>query len=179
MKALVPLAEGVEEMEAVILVDVWRRAGWTVTTAGTTPGPVRASRGVALVPDLEWSEIVPDRYDLLALPGGGGGVERLCAHEGVLEAVRRFDAPDKRLAAICAGPLVLQAAGVLAGRRVTCHPDVAGRLTATPRLDDRVVEDGRLITSQGPGTAMAFALAVVAAVEGRARADALARAMVL
>jgi len=88
-------------------------------------------------------------------------------------------AAGKWVAAICAGPLVLQAAGVLAGRRATCHPGVAGELKQTPRLNDRVVADGRLITSQAPGTALEFALALVRAVEGERKANELAKAMVV
>jgi len=83
----------------------------------------------------------------------------------------------KWVIAVCTGPLVLQAAGVLAGRRVTCHPAV--RLTQTRRLEDRVVVDGRLITSQGPGSSFEFVLAVIGAVEGREKADDLAKSMVV
>jgi putative intracellular protease/amidase len=82
-------------------------------------------------------------------------------------------------AAVCAGPLVLQEAGVLEGRRVTCHPAAATRLTRAQRSDERVVVDGTLITSQGPGTSFAFALAIVAQVDGEDKAKEIARAMVL
>jgi putative intracellular protease/amidase len=88
-------------------------------------------------------------------------------------------ASGKWVAAICAGPLVLQAAGVLKGRRVTCHPGVAGEFTQTPRLNDRVVVDGRLITSQAPGTAFEFALELIRAVEGDRKANELAKNMVV
>ena len=176
---LVPLANGVEEMEAVIIIDVLRRAQWSVTTAGVDEGTITASRGVRLVPDKPWSAITPADFDILMIPGGGPGVERLLADARVLDAVRAFDRAGKRIGAVCAGPLVLQAAGILAGRKATCHPGVADRLTVTPRLTDRVVVDGRLITSQGPGTSFEFALAMVRLVEGAAKADALAKAMVL
>lgn len=176
---LVPLANGVEEMEAVIIVDVLRRAQWTVTTAGVDDGVLIASRGVRLVPDKRWDDIRPADFDILMIPGGAGGVDRLKADARVLEAVRLFTQAGKRIGAVCAGPLVLQAAGILAGRRVTCHPGAAKDLTVTPRLTDRVVVDGTLVTSQGPGTSFEFALAMIRLVDGAEKADTLAKGMVL
>lgn len=176
---LVPLAHGVEEMEAVIIVDVLRRAEWAVTTAGVDDGVLTASRGVRLVPDKAWRDIRPSDFDILMIPGGAAGVDRLQADPGVLAAVREFAQAGKRIGAVCAGPLVLQAAGILGGRKVTCHPGAAARLTAAPRLSDRVVVDGSLVTSQGPGTSFEFALAMVRLVDGAAKADAMAKAMVL
>ena len=176
---LVPLANGVEEMEAVIIVDVLRRAQWSVTTAGVDEGTITASRGVRLVPDKPWSAVEPADFDILMIPGGGPGVDRLLADGRVVDAVRAFDQAGKRIGAVCAGPLVLQAAGILADRKITCHPGVADRLTVTPRLPERVVVDGRLVTSQGPGTSFEFALTMVRLVDGAAKADALAKAMVL
>jgi 4-methyl-5(b-hydroxyethyl)-thiazole monophosphate biosynthesis len=166
-------------MEAVIIVDVLRRAGWQVATAGVTGRPVTASRGVQLVPDQAWPDAPGDTFDALVLPGGGPGTKALAAHPGVLGAVRRFIGENRLVGAICAAPLVLQAAGVLSGRRVTCHPGVAAELTATPRLPDRVVVDGSLVTSQGPGTAFEFALTLVRIRDGAPTADRLAREMVL
>jgi 4-methyl-5(b-hydroxyethyl)-thiazole monophosphate biosynthesis len=176
---LVPLANGVEEMEAVIIIDVLRRAQWAVTTAGIDEGVIVASRGVKLVPDKSWNDVHPADFDILMIPGGAGGVDRLKADPRVLEAVRTFDRDGKCIGAVCAGPLVLQAAGMLKGRRVTCHPGVAERLTVTPRLADRVVVEGRLVTSQGPGTSFEFALAMVRLVDGAEKADTLAKGMVM
>jgi len=176
---LVPLARGVEEMEAVMIVDVLRRAQWTVVAAGLEDGPVTASRGVRLVPDRTWSDILPGRFDVLVLPGGGPGAERLAADERILNAIREFHAAGKWMGAVCAAPLVLQAAGILGGRQVTCHPGVAAKLTATARLSDRVVVDGRLVTSQGPGTCFEFALTLVRLIDGPAKATTLADALVL
>ena len=177
--ALVPLAHGVEEMEAVIVIDVLRRAQWAVTVAGVDTGVVTASRGVKLVPDAAWDAIDPASFDVLMIPGGAGGVDRLLSDPRVLKAVRAFHKAGKPIGAVCAGPLVLQAAGLLEGRKATCHPGVADKLTATQRLSDRVVVDGRLITSQGPGTSFEFALAMVRLVDGAAKAEALAQGMVL
>jgi len=178
---LIPLAHGFEEMEGVILADVWRRAGWKVDLVSLTPGPVIASRGVRLLPDAEWSAIHPDRYDILALPGGMGGTEALCADTRILDAVRMFDRhPDKWLIAICAAPLVLQAAGILnPERQVTCHPAVADRLISAKRRSERTVRDGHLITSQGPGTAFELALTLVALLGGQQEADRLAAGLLV
>ena len=177
--ALIPLAEGVEEMEAVILLDVFRRAGWTVVGAGLEDGPVMASRRVRLLPDQPWNAVNPLDFDVLAIPGGAGGVARLSADARVLAAVRQCARAGKWIAAVCAGPLVLQAAGLLAGRRVTCSPAVAEKLTATPRLPDRVVVDGKFVTSQGPGTSCEFALTLVKLVDGPEKAAAVAAGMVV
>ena len=177
LNVVVPIADGIEEMEAIIVVDVFRRVPWKVICAGIKPGIVTASRGVRLVPDAIWAEIDPLLFDVLVIPGGKAGAEALSRAEQFLEAVRLFMRSGKWVAAVCAGPLVLQAAGVLAGRRVTCHPDVA--LAQTKRLKDRVVVDGRLITSQGPGSSFEFALAIIGALEGRAKAAELAKSMVV
>jgi protein deglycase len=176
---LIPLADGVEEMEAVITIDILRRAQWNVTVAGLEDGIVTASRGVRLVPDQTWSAIDPRAFDILMIPGGAGGAEHLAQDERVLETIRLFDRSGKRIGAVCAGPLVLQAAGILKGRQATCHPGVADKLTATIRLNDRVVVDRNLVTSQGPGTCFQFALALVCLVDGPEKAAALAQAMVL
>lgn len=177
-RALVPLADGCEEMEAVIIIDVLRRAKWDVVAAGVTGPVITASRGVSLVPDVAWSDIVPDSFDVLVLPGGGPGTDNLKACHTVLDAVRSFVAKDKLVGAICAGPLVLQAAGVLANRRATCHPSVRDKLVTDSR-DDRVVVDGNLVTSQAPGTAFEFSLTLVRLVDGEAAAEAVAAGLVL
>ena len=176
---LIPLANGVEEMEAVILVDVLRRARLDVVTAGVQGSPVTASRGIRIVPDKLWQDVCPDSFDVLAIPGGSEGANNLMNDTRVLDTIRAFDRAGKWIAAVCAGPLVLQKAGILNGRRVTCHPGVADQLTATPRLTDRVVVDGRLITSQGPGTSFEFALTLVRLLVDPDKALSLGKAMVL
>lgn len=176
-KVLVPLAEGVEEMEAVIVIDTLRRAGFEVVTAGLKPGPLTASRGVRLIPDTTLDEVRALDFDVLVLPGGKG-VARLRSDARVLKAVRDFDQAGRWLCAVCAAPLVLQEAGLLAGRKVTCFPGSAAELTATPRRTERVVVDGNLITSQGAGTSLEFALEIIRQVGGVALADQVAEAMV-
>jgi 4-methyl-5(b-hydroxyethyl)-thiazole monophosphate biosynthesis len=174
---LVPLANGVEEMEAVIIIDVLRRAQWNVVTAGIDAGVVTASRGVRLVPDTAWLNLDPSGFDVLMIPGGGPGVERLLKDQRFLETIRSFNQAGKWIGAVCAAPLTLQAAGILQGKRVTCHPGVAAALTATSRLNDRVVIDGKLVTSQGPGTTFEFALTLIRLLEGPEKALSIAQSM--
>ncbi len=178
-KALVPLAEGCEEMEAVIVIDVLRRAGWEICVAGLKPGVVTASRGVKLLADKSWDEIDPLAFDLIVLPGGSVGTENLRKDKRVIAALKTMSQRGKITAAVCAAPLVLQDAGLLAGKRATCHPGVAPQFTSTPRVNDRVAIDGRVITSQGAGTTFEFALALVGLIDGQAKADGIASAIVL
>lgn len=159
MRVLVPLAEGLEELEAVTIIDVLRRGGLEVVTAAL--GPDRAvcgSRGVTLLADTLWPEV--DEFDAIVLPGGGKGTENLGADPRVAETARAFDAEGKFVAAICAAPTVLAAAGLLQGRRATCYPACAAELGES--YDNvPVVADGNIITGQGPGSAMLFALVLI------------------
>jgi 4-methyl-5(b-hydroxyethyl)-thiazole monophosphate biosynthesis len=176
---LIPLADGVEEMEATIVIDMLRRAQWHVLAVGLKAGTVTAARGTRLVPDEVWDKIDPAHYDVMVIPGGAHGVEHLRHDPRVVAAVRAHAENGKLTAAVCAGPLVLQDAGVLAGRRATCHPGVVSEFTLARRVDEPVVVDGNIVTSQGAGTTFAFALTLVALVEGEAKAEELARAIVL
>ncbi len=178
-KILVPLAEGAEEMEATIIVDVLRRAKWSVTLAGLQPGLVVCSRGVRIQPDTEWDLCEPLGYDGIVLPGGLGGAQRLAADERVLEAVRVYARANKLVAAICAGPRVLVAAGVLEGRRATLYPGLEVAGAGVEWLDETVVIDGTIVTSRGPGTAMAFALALIALAEGTETAEEIRKGLLL
>ncbi len=162
-RVLIPLADGCEELEAVTLIDLLRRAGVEVITAGLGEGPIRASRGVMLVPDHPLDEVLDDDFDMIVLPGGLPGADHLDADPRIHAVLRRMAEQDKYTAAICAAPKVLLNAGLLDGRRVTAYPGVIeGRLSAGSQLvDDAVVTDGRVVTSRGPGTAMDFALTLI------------------
>lgn len=175
MKVLIPLAEGAEDMETAILADVFRRANWQATLAGMAAGPVRCARGLRLLADAEWGRIDPASFDAIVIPGGSGGVETLRRHAGLREALRRAHAGGKIVGAVCAGPLVLHDAGLLDGRTATCYPGLSEGLTGTDWREDRVVADGNLVTSRGPGTCLEFALEIVARAEGRESAAAIAR----
>lgn len=175
---LVPIAEGSEEMEAVIVIDTLRRAKWDVTVAGLGPSPIAMSRGVKIVADVEWSAVDPLAYDILVVPGGAGGVAAMRRNARLLKAIRAASEAGRRVCAVCAGPLVLQDAGILDGRAATCHPGVVAEFTRARFSDQAVVVDGAIITSRGAGTSVAFALTIIADVEGHEKAVAVARGMV-
>ena len=166
-RALVILAEGAEEMEATIAVDVLRRAEVEVLLAGLDGAePVRCSRGLRVLPDSALSE-VRGAFDAIVLPGGKGGAERLAGSAAVGDLLRAQVAAGRLVAAICAAPIALHAHGVFAGSRMTCHPSVNDVVAAHGRLvESPVVVDGQLLTSQGPGTAFLFALALVERLRG-------------
>lgn len=176
---LVPLAAGFEEIEAVTIVDVLRRADVPVLLAGLEPGPCRGAHGLVLQTDCALAEVAPERLRMIVLPGGMPGTTHLMEDERVLALVRELHASRRPVAAICAAPMVLAAAGVLEGRSATAHPGVRGRLGGARVLaEPRVVEDGSVTTSQGPGTALEFALALVEQLVGAEKARELSAAMV-
>lgn len=177
-RILVPLADGFEEIELATIVDVLRRAELDVTVASLVAGSVRGSHGIRIEADACLGDLDTRVFTMLVLPGGQPGTRNLAADERVLELSRRLVREGRRVAAICAAPLVLHAAGVLTGVEVTAHPSVHDRLAgAILTTDRRVVHSGRVFTSQGAGTAMDFALALVAELKGPARAAELATAM--
>ena len=162
-KVLVPLADGCEELEAVTIIDLLRRAGIEVTVAGLRPGIVRASRGVQLVPDTTLDTALQDDYDMIALPGGMPGATHLKDDSRILGLIQRMAAAGKYTAAICAAPTVLLEAGVLAGRQATSYPGFLDALQPPGVTVSTlpVVSDGTVVTSRGPGTAMDFALTLI------------------
>ena len=161
-RVLVPLADGCEELEAVTIIDLLRRADIEVVTAGLKDGPITASRGVTFVPDKPLDHVLGDDFDMIVLPGGLPGADHLDADPRIHHLLQRMAELDKYTAAICAAPKVLANAGVLEGRSATSYPGVidAMDLPATRVLTESVVVDGRVVTSRGPGTAMDFALSL-------------------
>lgn len=161
------LADGAEEIEAVTVIDILRRAGVQVSVVGLTGDPVEASRGVRLVPDSSLEQVQDESFDAVVLPGGAAGADRLAEDARVHDLLKRTFAEGRLVAAICAAPKVLKAAGILTGRRVTSYP---GHLNPGDEdytyVEEPVVRDGNILTSRGPGTAMDFALSLVQALEG-------------
>jgi protein deglycase len=166
---LVLLAQGCEEIEAISIIDILRRAGIEAVSAGLDAQPVRASRGVMLLPDTTLDEALRHGYDMVVLPGGQPGTNNLRADQRVIALVQQMAQQEKYVAAICAAPSVLAAAGVLDGRRATSFPGSLDTFPHVQRQAAAVVEDGKFITSRGPGTAMDFALTLVERLAGHAR----------
>lgn len=163
-RALVLLAPGCEEMEAVIVIDVLRRAGVEVVAAGLAAEPIVASRGVKIVPDVALAAVSDELFDAIVLPGGAPGARALGADERVLDRLRAHHSAGRVCAAICAAPTVLARAGIVGGRRITSHPAVVAELRAAGfdvSEHEAVVVDGNVITSRAPGTAFEFAYALV------------------
>ncbi|MGB5131006.1 MAG: DJ-1 family glyoxalase III [Steroidobacteraceae bacterium] len=161
-RVLVPLAEGFEELEAVTIIDILRRAGIEVVVASLAGNPVRGSHGIALTADAALDEVSGQLFDLIALPGGMPGASNLKDDPRVAAIIRRHYGAGRHVAAICAAPMALAAAGVLKGRRATCYPGFLNSAADLTLVDEPVVVDDRVITSRGPGTALDFALELVA-----------------
>jgi len=166
---LVPLAQGCEEMEAVTIVDLLRRAGIEMVTAGLDDRPIRASRGMTLIADMTLDQAMQKDYDMIVLPGGLPGADHLDQDQRIQSLLQKMHAEGKYIAAICAAPKVLASAGLLDGRQATSFP---GSLDGCSIVDmdyreQPVVIDGRVITSRGPGTAMDFALSLIELLAGK------------
>ncbi len=160
---LVPLAQGCEELEAVTIVDLLRRAGITVVTAGLDEKPVKASRGVVLIPDTTLAAALDHQYDMVVLPGGLPGADHLNSDMRIREILKKTNDARRPVAAICAAPKVFASMGMLIGRRATAYPGVLDNMNVPGMriTGDPVTVDGGIITSRGPGTAMDFALTLI------------------
>jgi len=159
MKVLVPLAPGFEEIEAITVIDILRRAGVEVVVAGTQSGPIPASRNTRHLPDCLLDEVNAGDFDMLVLPGGQPGTNNLRADPRVHRIIENIQQRNGRIAAICAAPGILAAYGMLEGRAATSHPVVRDEVTARAKQysEERVVVDGPVVTSRSAGTAMEFA----------------------
>ena len=165
---LVPLAEGFEDLEAITITDLLRRAQIEVITAGLKQGPVRGSRGTVVVPDMSLDEALEQRFDMVVLPGGQPGATHLEQDQRLRELLQQMAGANKVTAAICAAPKVLAAAGLLDGKRATSFPGSVS-VDEFPQVQlsaEAVVEDGNIITSRGPGTAIDFALKLIERLSG-------------
>jgi len=145
-----------------------RRAGIEVVVATIAGNPVTGSHGIALRADATLDEVSGQPFDLVALPGGMPGASNLTADPRIGAIIRRLYDSGRHVAAICAAPMALAAAGVLSGRRATAYPGMLDGAADLTLVDEPVVVDGRVITSRGPGTALDFALELVAQLQGPA-----------
>ena len=168
-KVLVPLAQGCEELEAVTIIDLLRRAQIEVVTAGLDKETVTASRGVRLIPDTDLDTALKQDYDMIILPGGLPGADHLDHDQRLRSLLKKMAANKQYIAAICAAPKALANAGVLEGKRATAYPGVLDsmNLPRTRVTGEGVVVDDHVITSRGPGTAIDFALALIETLLGK------------
>ena len=176
-RVLVLLAEGFEEIEAVTIIDVLRRADIPVTVASLTSPRVCGAHDIVVTADCLLDEVKDQAFDAIILPGGMPGSRNLRDDARVIELLKKQKRLDKPLGAICAAPIALEAAGVLSGKRATSFPGYD--LPSAQYSEDRVVVDGKVVTSRGPGTAMEFALEWVKLLAGAETAEKLRRAMIV
>ena len=176
-KALVFLASGFEEIEALTVVDVLRRAGVDVTVAGLTPNVTEGKHGVKIVPDKSIDDVKVEDFDAVVVPGGNPGYKNLRKDPRVIAMVKKAFNSNKLVAAICAGPTVLSDAGIVEGKACTVYPGMDKELEAgggKPK-HDIVVVDGNVITSRGPATALPFALKLAEKLAGKQVAEAVSK----
>jgi 4-methyl-5(b-hydroxyethyl)-thiazole monophosphate biosynthesis len=168
---LIPLAPGSEDLEAITVLNILRRAGIEAVSASLDGQAIRGSRGTMLIPDTSLDEALKRSFDMVVLPGGQPGTNNLKADARIIALVQRMAADESYVCAICAAPSVLATAGLLDGKHATSFP---GSLDAFPKVlrqAQAVVEDGKFITSRGPGTAMDFALTLVERLVGKTKRD--------
>ncbi|XP_020537019.1 protein DJ-1 homolog B isoform X2 [Jatropha curcas] len=178
-QVLVPIADGTEEMEAIMIIDILRRAKANVIVASVKDKlEVLASRKVKLEADMLLDEAAKLSYDLIVLPGGLGGAQAFAKSEKLVNMLKKQRESNRPYGAICASPaLVLEPHGLLKGKKATAFPPLCEKLSDRSETENRVVVDGNLITSRGPGTSMEFALAIVEKLFGRPKALELAKIM--
>ena len=162
-RVLVPLAQGCEELEAVSIIDLLRRAQFEVISAGLEPqlSPVKASRGTSLLPDTSLDEALKTDYDMLVLPGGLPGADHLNDDQRIISLIQKMASADKYTCAICAAPRALARAGVLKGKRATSYPGTLDKMEIPG-----MTYTGEAVTRDGPGVAIEFALTLIEALGG-------------
>ncbi len=178
-KVIVFLAEGFEEIEAISIIDVLRRAEVSVTTVSISKEKeVKGAHNVPVVADKLFDDVDFASYDMIVLPGGMPGAKNLQEHEGVKKQVEVFE-KDKHVGAICAAPMVLGGMGLLKGRRATCYPGFEAELIGATITNEEVTVDGNIITGKGPAFAMKFALQLVETLAGKATRNEVSNGLLL
>lgn len=179
---LVPFTQGVEEIELVAVIDILRRAGIEVTTASPDGNPVTGRSDIVIAPDASLAEVADNDWDMVVLPGGMPNAKLLRENKAVKAVVQRLRDEARPVAAICAAPTALAAFGVAANHRITSYPAMQAEIEklepSAIYVDDAVVEDGFLITSRGAGTAVEFALRLVARLTDEAKAEEVRKSII-
>lgn len=178
---LIPVADGSEDIESVTLIDVLRRAEADVTVASIADSAtITAARGTRITADAQLDDVIDQDYDLIVLPGGRGGAEALRDCAPLIERLKQQKKAGKLYGAICASPgVALAPHGLLDDVAATGHPAFQDPLPNQDQVQERVVRDGQCLTSQGPGTALEYSLALVEALFGTEKREAVAAPMVL
>ena len=175
--ALIVIAEGFEEIEAVSVIDILRRGGIRLTVAGLTSTQVKGAHGLAITTDTLLESVKSDEFDALIIPGGEPGTTNLEKNDLVADLLKNQAESGRTVAAICAAPRILNGLGLLSGKRGTSYPSNADRMTDCTYVEDRVVVDSNIITSRGPGTAMEFGYAILESLKSKDISDRLKQAM--
>ncbi len=165
-KVIIIIAPGFEEIEAVTIIDLLRRGGVNVTVAGLERLVIKGSHDISIIPDVFYKDVKADDFDMLILPGGQPGTNNLKSNQDVLHLVKKFFSSRKKLAAICAAPAVLNAAGITNNLKLTSYPSEKSSLKNSIYLENNVVKDKNVITSRGIGTAIEFSLKLIEELEG-------------
>jgi 4-methyl-5(b-hydroxyethyl)-thiazole monophosphate biosynthesis len=166
-RVLVPISTGFEEIEAISVIDILRRAGATVVVAGLAEGPVTGRSQIILTPDMDLDAALgQEPYDLVVLPGGLPNATTQRDDPRIIELLQQAARENRFTAAICAAPSALEKAGLLKDIPATGHPSCSGDLPSAKYKEDRVVVSGKVITSRAAGTAVEFAFALVSALFG-------------
>jgi len=180
IRALVAIADGSEELEAIGIIDTLRRAGMEVTLASVNKIQITASRNTKIIADKLIQDCTDEKYDLLVLPGGLPGSRNLRDNDTLTNLLKKQASAGKLYAAICAAPvIVLQFHGLLNGRKATVHPALVKQLINKELASKRVVVDGNCITSQGPGTVLEFSIKLIEILMGKEKAQAIAKPMLI
>ena len=178
-KAIVFLAEGFEEIEAISVIDKLRRAEVSVTSVSIgKEKTVKGAHNVPIVADKLFEEADYSSYDMLVLPGGMPGAKNLKEHEGVKKQIKVFE-KDKQIGAICAAPMILGSMGLLKGKRATCFPGFEAELIGATVTNEPVTVDGNITTGKGPAFAIQFALQLAETLVGKATRDEVANGLLL
>lgn len=180
-KAVIFLANGFEDIEALATVDILRRGGVDVTIAGVTGSTVTSSHNLQVLTNTTVDKITAEEYDAVICPGGMPGASNLRDNAKVIEVIQEMYKNNKKVCAICAAPMVLEKAGVLSGKNFTMYPGMADDFAPSGKYDGSkfVVVDGNVITGAGPAGTFEFALTILSSLTDNKTADFVAEGMLI